>query len=94
MNRPAETNWARSPFSLNWVIRLSSPYDAVHSISQLSCACSATWLWTKRMQTSGSRPAAARAITTSRVLVRSSAGSWGTVRAWRSTTQYMASYSC
>src|SRR3954469_6771596 len=44
-----------------------------------------------RVQTSGSRPAAMRIMATSSVLRCSSAGSCGMVRAWRSTTQKMAS---
>ena len=77
----------RWPLSLNWVIRRSSPMVAVHSSSQASRGCSGTWLWTNRVQTSGSRPAASRLTAASRVRARSRPGSISRVRAWRSTMQ-------
>src|SRR4051794_21889700 len=91
VNRPADTKSCWPDLSLNWVMRDSSPNDAVHSSSQLSWACSGTWLCTNSVQMSGSRPDAMRIMATSSVLRCSSAGSWGIVRAWRSTTQKMAS---
>ena len=47
---------------------------AVHSSSQVSRVCSGTWLWTKRVQRSGSRPTASRLRAASSVLARRSAG--------------------
>src|SRR5260370_1193712 len=49
---------------------------AVHSSSQASSVCSGTWLCTKRVQTSGSRPMASRMVARSNVCRRSSAEVW------------------
>ena len=72
-------------FSLNWVMRCSSPIETVHSISQASWGCSGTWLCTNSVQTSGSSPAASSIVAMLSVFCRSVAGSCGMVRAWRST---------
>ena len=55
---PADTKSARSAFSLNWVMRRSSPNAAVHSIIQPSSACSCTWLWTKSVHSRDRGPTA------------------------------------
>ena len=47
---------------------------AVHSSNQVSRVCSGTWLWTKRVQRSGSRPTASRLRAASSVLARSVGG--------------------
>ena len=83
MNSPV----LRLDLSLNCVMRCSSPIDAVHSSSQVSRVCSATWLWTNSVHTSGSSPQATSIVAIASVLFRSSTGSWGSVSEWRSTTQ-------
>ncbi len=54
--------------SLNCVIRLASPKPVRQFITQASWACSGTWLCTKRVQRSGSSPAASSWAAASRVL--------------------------
>ena len=71
MKSPARTVSFPDPFSLNWVIRLNSPTVAVHSRSQVSRVCSGTWLCTKMVQRSGSRPMARRLKAASSELRRS-----------------------
>ena len=68
-------------------MRLSSPSGVTLLSSQLSSACSITSAWRKRMQRSGSSPAAISVAAVSYVRSRSSAGSYGTVTACRSTMQ-------
>ena len=56
---PAEVSsrcWA--DFSLNWVIRLRSPWAVTEHSSQHSSVCSLTSDWRNRMQRSGSSPEA------------------------------------
>ena len=74
-------------FSLNWVMRLSQPMRATQLKIQASSAWAGTWLWLKITDFSASMPAAIIAAATSRVLLRSCAGSCHTVMACRSTTQ-------
>ena len=78
---------ACADLSLNWVIRFASPKPVMQPSTQLSSACSGTWLCTNRMHRSGSRPAAISWAAATRVRRRSAAGSYGTVIACRSTTQ-------
>src|SRR3546814_17133472 len=87
-------NSARSDLSLNWVIRDSSPKLAVHSMSQASRVCSGTWLCRNSVHAWGSSPHATRRAVSDTVRSRSAVGSWGSVRAWRSTTQNTASWVC
>jgi len=58
VNNPTLTDSLPLLFSLNWVMRLSSPKVAVHSSNQLKAVCSCTWLCAKTMQISGSSPLA------------------------------------
>ena len=55
-HEPAAALSALSDLSLNWVMRRSSPIEAVHSMSQASSLCSCTWLCTNSVDTVGSRP--------------------------------------
>ena len=67
MNSPARADSFPALFSLNWVMRRSSPIVAVHSSSQESSVCSWTWLWTNTVQISGSSPLASSHEAVSRV---------------------------
>ena len=80
--------------SLNWVIRCSSPSEAVHSMIQPSWECSGTWLCTNSVHWLGSSPAARSMVAMSSVFWRSVAGSCGNVRAWRSTMAWKLSWAC
>ncbi|KEF07343.1 hypothetical protein DF17_10610 [Streptomyces rimosus] len=88
VNRPTLVRSAPclADLSLNCVIRLASPKPVRQFMTQASWACSGTWLWTKSVQRSGSRPAASSWAAASRVFARSAVGSCGTVIACRSTT--------
>ena len=68
-------------------MRLSSPTAVTLESSQASSVCSSTSPWRNRMQRSGSSPAAIRIAVVSYTRSRSSAGSYGTVTACRSTMQ-------
>ena len=87
VKRPAETNSASRfcDLSLNCVIRDNSPYETVHSIIQERVVCSTTWLCTKTVATSGSRPTAKSIAASSSVFWPSTPGDSVTVKAWRST---------
>ncbi len=60
MNRPtpAELSPYLADLSLNWVIRPASPMPVRHIRTQASSVCSRTWLCTKTVDRSGSRPTA------------------------------------
>ena len=61
-----KSRWA--DLSLNCVMRESSPKLTVHSMIHASWLCSGTWLWTKIVATSGSRPMANSIAASSTVL--------------------------
>src|SRR5919197_1446960 len=61
---PDVTNSCCSDFSLNWVIRRSSPKLVTALSSQHACGCVSTWLWMKTVERSGSRPVANSIATT------------------------------
>ena len=75
-------------------MRDSSPKLTVHSMIHASWLCSGTWLWTKIVATSGSRPMANSIAASSTVLWPMTPGSSVVVRAWRSTMPWNASASC
>jgi hypothetical protein len=68
-------------------MRPIQPIRATQLKIQASCACSGTWDWLMRMDFSGSMPEAMKPAQSSRVLLRSLAGSCQTVIACRSTMQ-------
>ena len=68
-------------------MRLSSPIAVTDVSSQHSSVCSCTSPWRNRMQRSGSSPAAIRIAAVSYTRSRSTAGSYSTVIACRSTMQ-------
>src|SRR5919198_1043012 len=74
VKRPAETNSCSAERSLNWVIRRSSPKLVTEPSSQAASGWALTWLWTKTVERSGSRPVANSIAARSRVESRSSAG--------------------
>ncbi len=78
-------------FSLNWVMRFSQPIRATQLKIQASWAWAGTWLWLKTICLRASMPAARKAAVTSRVWLRSSAGSCHWVMACWSTMQKMQS---
>src|SRR5881392_4165526 len=53
---PDVTNSCCSDFSLNWVIRRSSPKLVTALRSQHACGWASAWLWMKTVERSGSRP--------------------------------------
>ncbi|CPU64833.1 Uncharacterised protein [Mycobacteroides abscessus] len=78
--------------SLNWVMRPASPKPVWHDSTHDSSACCGTCDWTNSAERSGSTPPARYWAAVRRVRSRSRSGSGLTVSAWRSTTQYRASY--
>jgi hypothetical protein len=72
---PADTKSCWSDFSLNWVIRRSSPRLVTEPSSQAASAWAVTWLWTKTVERSGSMPVAKSIAARSSVRSRRSAGS-------------------
>ncbi len=87
MKRSTETDAWPSLFSLNWVIRLSSPNVASAPRSHAPSECSGTLLWAKMVHRPGSRPAAISVAAVSSVFSRSVEASYGTLIECRSTTQ-------
>ncbi len=81
-------------FSLNWIIRDSSPYDTVHSMIQHSWVCSGTCDCTNTVATSGSSPTAKSMAASFTVDSPITPGVSVIVRAWRSTMPWKASCSC
>src|ERR1043165_1563302 len=73
-------------------MRRSSPQLAVQLSSRVSSVWAGTWLCTNRRHRSGSRPQASNSVPRRRVALVSSAGSYGSVIACRSTTQKIASW--
>src|SRR6266511_3302058 len=80
VKRPAETDSWPALFSLNCVIRRSSPMVATEESNHAVSECADTWLCTNTVERSRSS-----------VVSRSSCGSYGTVIECRSTTQMNAS---
>ena len=95
MKRPAETKSCPSDFSLNWVIRRSSPKLVTEPSSQAASAWAVTWLWTNTVERSGSMPVAKSIAAPSSVASWSASGSKAVVIECRSTMQKKASpWSC
>ena len=69
------------------VMRPASPMPVRHARAHCSWVCSGTWLWTNTVDRCGSTPRATSCANDTRVRRFSSAGSWSTVMACRSTTQ-------
>ena len=93
MRRPALTDSEPLDFSLNWVIRPSSPSGVTVLRSQVSSVCSGTSDWTKIVHRSGSRPLEINETARSKIRRCISSGAYGWVTACRSTMQKMPSYS-
>ena len=87
MNRPTLAFWPLAVLSLNWVIRFISPIAVWQARTHASSVCWGTWLWQNTAEVSGSTPPAMNWAAVIRVRRRSTSGSVGTVRAWRSATK-------
>ena len=88
---PAETKSWSSDFSLNWVMRRSSPKLVTALNSHAASACATTWLCAKTVERSGSRPVAKSIAAPASVYSRSSSGWNDVVIECRSTMQKNAS---